>query len=610
MCGIAGIVNKTGQLVDGAVLQKMTDRVSHRGPDGSGFQICGKVGLGHRRLAIIDLRQAASQPMHSWDGTYSIVFNGEIYNYIEVREDLTKIGHRFRTESDTEVLLEAYAEWGPACLDRFNGMWAFAIQDRLRNLLFCSRDRFGVKPFYYIDSNILFAFGSEIKQLLDFLPSRTANAEILSTFLMTGMTEYSEHTFFNGVRRLVGGHNLTFDLRTNIARIERYYRPKATDLRGTTEWELEERFFSTMSRSVELRLRSDVPVGACLSGGCDSSTIAAIAAPRYRERSGNPLSAITAVSSQSDNDESLYARKVVEHSGLRWITVLPTQHDVADSIAKIAYHQDEPFPSASIVMQYLVMRTAREHGITVLLDGQGADETLLGYTTHFGMHVVASLLNAGIGAALSAFSAAMRQNPSMTLSTTLKFSAGLSSSRCRYLLYRWRQRHLRSIPHIPAVLREVHESIPDLQRFQEVEIGTATLPPLLRYEDRNSMAFGVETRLPFVDYKQVELCLGIPLEFKLRNGWTKWILRRSMDRVLPPSIAWRKDKIGFAAPQKQWDQQHKDIMLAAVLNCELLNKLTIPSRVRVSFPWMHSTSRWRLFSTALWCSQFGVGTAH
>src|ERR1019366_4767146 len=358
MCGIAGFVNKRGEPASQDVLSAMTHAVRHRGPDGSGVYVQRNLGLGHRRLAIIDLSDAANQPMHSTDGGLTIVFNGEIYNYVEIRQELKQCGHVFSTQSDTEVILEAYAKWGSECVQRFNGMWAFALYDHRRKLVFCSRDRFGVKPFYYVDTPGVFAFGSEIKQLLDFLPAREANSEIVLTFLVTGLVDYSEQTFFEGVRKLLPGHNLFIDLATGDVERKRYYAPSPLNLDGVTSEQLERRFLETLASAVELRLRSDVPVGSCLSGGLDSSTIAALAAPRYREQGNGPFRAVTAVSLEPGTDESRYAQRMAQHSGLRWLTTRPTAADFIGAMENVASHQDEPFPGPSPLMQYFVMRTA------------------------------------------------------------------------------------------------------------------------------------------------------------------------------------------------------------------------------------------------------------
>jgi asparagine synthase (glutamine-hydrolysing) len=606
MCGIAGFVNKTGKVADRSVLAAMVYAVRHRGPDGEGHYICGNIALGHRRLAIIDLSDAALQPMHSTDGRLTIVFNGEIYNYIEIRQELQLLGHQFRTQSDTEVILEAYAEWGSDCVQHFNGMWAFALYDQPRKLLFCSRDRFGVKPFYYVNNGDVFAFGSEIKQLLDFLPRREANRDILTTFLTTGLLEYSEETFFTGVKMLLPSHNLFMNAITGLISIERYYQPALLELEGASDEELERRFLGILTSSIELRLRSDVPVGTCLSGGLDSSAIATLAASRYNTRTGNKFFGITSVSSEAATDESGFARQIVDHNGMNWLTIRPTAKDFAGSVESMLYHQDEPIPTLSPMMGYFVMREARENGIPVLLDGQGADEILLGYIMYFGMYLRSTLREQGVAAAVRELQRGLLHNQRMSLGNAIKFMAAVGMPRLRYFRSRSQCAWLKGNYNTPQVLLDCDAARGDLRAFQRNEIGSATLPSLLHYEDRNSMAFSIETRLPFLDYRLVELCLSLPLRSKIRDGWTKWTLRRAMSGILPESIAWRRDKIGFEAPETQWLQEYDETLRQKILSSELVRYVTHERTLKSALSWMSPHQRWRLFSVAMWSGQFGV----
>jgi asparagine synthase (glutamine-hydrolysing) len=608
MCGIAGLVRKDGQSVGREAVSAMTRLVLHRGPDGAGHYVHKNLGLGHTRLAIIDRSAAANQPMHSIHRRLTLVFNGEIYNYLELRDELRNKGHEFATQSDTEVILEAYAEWGSECVQRFNGMWAFALHDHARNRLFCSRDRFGVKPFYYVDTACVFAFGSEIKQLLEFVPRREANSKIVLTFLATGLTDYSEETFFEGVTKLLPGHNLFVELGTGAVERKLYYEPVPLDLNGATEEQLQERFLEILTSSVDLRLRSDVPVGTCLSGGLDSSAIAALAAPRYLKRSNQPFCAVTGVSIDPKSDESAYARQVVQHSGLRWLTTRPTSADFLAAMADITYHQDEPIPGPSPLMQYFVMRTARENGIPVMLDGQGADELLLGYGMYIGVNIRTIFREQGPLAAMRAFQRGVAQDPRMSVGAAIKYIVGVGTPRLWYLRARRRLPCVR-FPRraIPQVLKDYTASTRNLRTFQCHEIAKFTLPALLRYEDRNSMAFGIETRLPFLDYRMVELCLSLPFQLKVRGGWAKWILRRAMAGIVPDSIMWRKDKIGFEAPQEIWLQDQNEAVRRTIMSSDLIRCVADGSSLKAAYPRMSLGERWRLFSLAMWSRQFEVG---
>lgn len=602
MCGISGIIKKKQPHSSNDEIREVTRRVAHRGRDGEGFLVECQVAFGHRRLAIIDLSDAGHQPMHYSDGSLTIVFNGEIFNYIELREELIVLGRVFRSKSDTEVILAAYAEWGERCVERFNGFWAFAIYDRRKKTIFCSRDRFGVKPFHYIDTDEVFAFGSEIKQLIDFCGKPVADQEGLHTFLLTGRTDYSDQTLFVGIRRLPGGHNLVFDLAAARITITRFYEVVPTDLIGATEQELYTRFVELLQDAVRLRLRSDVQVGTCLSGGLDSSVIATIASDLYREQCGKKFAAITAESIDKENDETEYARQIVQNADLEWRRVKPAASDILEHLDCLVYHQDEPFPTLSVMMQYLVMRTARANGIPVLLDGQGADEILLGYPWHFVPQLRSKWESEGGFAALQALIESGRNNR-----TSIRFRAAtFAKILAPQLKHRWFQRmrgcgmHVESVP---DVVREWSEASTDLRVFQLHEILRSVLPALLRFEDRNSMAFSIEGRLPFLDYRLVEFALGLPSNFKIRDGWSKWILRSSMSDRLPREIAWRKRKIGFEAPKSVWCDGVIAKTLQVVQRSELLAKVADIRQVeRLS---RHDpATAWRFHSVALWSERF------
>src|SRR5258708_6505869 len=329
MCGIAGIVARQSTFDLERVIRDMTDRVRHRGPDDEGHYVRGRVALGHRRLSIIDLSAAGHQPMTSEDGRYVITFNGEVYNFLELKAELKKLGFRFRSNTDTEVILVAFAAWGRDCLARFNGMWSFAIYDHVDDTIFAARDRFGVKPFYYVLNTTCFAFGSEIRQLLPLLPSVEANPAIVSDFLLAGDPVQSKETFFEDVASLLPGHYLLYDIKTDRCTVTRYYslsdRLNGIDDRPVPDAVRE--FRCVFEDSVRLRLRSDVSVGTCLSGGLDSSSVALVAARMHGDSSNSPFSAITAISEDQRNSEEAYAEEVVKAGSLRWIKVRPSYED-------------------------------------------------------------------------------------------------------------------------------------------------------------------------------------------------------------------------------------------------------------------------------------------
>jgi asparagine synthase (glutamine-hydrolysing) len=545
--------------------------------------------------------------MMSADGRLAVTYNGEIYNWLELRDELRDHGHRFATECDTEVLLAAYAEWGARCVDRFNGMWAFAIHDAKARAVFCSRDRFGVKPFYFARLNQLIAFGSEIRQLLPLLPGVRANRKVLEQFLFLGVDEPVGATFFEGIKKLPGGHSLTIDLDGGNMQARREYEiANHPELAKLCPEQSDVLYEKCLDDSIKLRLRSDVPVGTCLSGGLDSSAIASLAATPYLKASGERFRAITAVSEETRNDESPYARAVAEWSGLDWITIRPTYEDFAGTLADVVRTQEEPFGGPSICMQWFVMRTARERGIPVMLDGQGGDETLLGYRRYFAAFMLQQWRTRGFWSMVREIIACHREGAQLgTLGILANMLIqGLPS--VSYLKCRLRARWMRKPPPMPEHLRAEAAAMRNLDEIQRFDIECANLPALLRFEDKNSMRFAVETRLPFLDWRSVETALALPAEAKFRRGWTKWVLRKAMAKRLPQEVTWRRWKIGFEAPAATWVERHADRMQEAVEGSILVGELARPGWLARHYGSMHPATQWRLFSVALWEREFQV----
>ena len=608
MCGIAGIVGFTGKIDIGSRIKEMTDAVHHRGPDGEGFYRNGRVAFGHRRLAVVDLSPGGHQPMTSADGRHVVTYNGEIYNFVELRRELEALGHPFRSHSDTEVLLAAYAAWGPDCLTRMNGMWSFALHDTDRDLIFAARDRFGEKPFHYVRTDDCFAFGSEIRQLLPLLGTVAANPAVVSEYLLAGVPLQSAETFFSGVLNLAAGHYLIHDLKSDRCTIHRYY-DLAGRLSGVGERdgpEAVDEFRRVFEDSIRLRLRSDVRVGTCLSGGLDSSSVSLLAARLNGAGSGAPFSAITAISEDPANSEEAYAEEVVRAGGLNWVRTRPDYEDFRDTLPAVIRQQEEPFTSPSVCMQSFVMRAARENGIVVLLDGQGADEILLGYDRYYCAYGLAVWRQQGAREALRWQRQMVRNNVNMT---SLRFAAlavrDLSPA-LRYLHYLGRSRHLSPRPPMPDWVRQYARACLDLRSLQTLEVENTGLPPLLRFEDKNAMAHSIETRLPFLDHRLVEHSIALASALKMRDGWSKWVVRRSMMDVLPENIAWRRNKIGFAAPDAMWLSRHAGVMERMVEASPLVGRFCDRNRVREGYRRLDRAGQWRLYCLALWEEQFGV----
>lgn len=607
MCGIAGLISRNGISIDRGAIESMTSLVRHRGPDGEGYFCEGGVALGHRRLSILDLSENGAQPMRCQKTNRIITFNGEIYNYLELREQLVEKGYLFISNSDTEVILAAYDYWGASCVSQFNGMWSFAIYDPNEDVIFCSRDRFGVKPFYYVVSSQFFAFGSEIRQVLKFCQSNRVNQSVLTDFIFSSAVECGRETFFHGVEKLLPSHNLKYDLKSHHFEIVRYYELKKNiDLCGRSIEDLVDMYRNCLHESVKIRLRSDVPVGTCLSGGLDSSSIATIASGYYSSGNNNRFSAITAISEDPSNSEYEYAKCVVESAGLNWLTVKPSFNDFSGAIDDVALAQEEPFASPSICMQYFVMKIASENGLKVLLDGQGGDETMLGYERYFAAHFLNVFSKDGLGKMAVEMRAGSKNNAKMRPTTLFLYLLYFSNVYFRYWNYVARMPRLIVKPRLPSCMSRYAKASRDIFELQKLEIEETNLPHLLRYEDKNSMWHSVETRLPFLDYRHVELALSLPWYSKVNQGWTKFLLRKVASSILPHNIAWRRDKKGFEAPNSIWLKRHDNNMLEEVLASKVLFEL-IDRKARKGF-WgkLDEQTRWRLYSVALWERLFHV----
>ena len=596
MCGISGIINKNNKSVEELLILQMTDIIAHRGPDSSGSYLYKNIAFGHRRLSILDLSSSGHQPMKYLDDLV-ITYNGEIYNFIEIREELIQKGYIFDSNSDTEVILKAYHCWGKTCVNYFNGMWSFSILDIKQKIVFCSRDRFGVKPFYYIENNDLFSFGSEISQLLPFLPNRILNKKVALDYLISGIEECSNETFFKDIYLLKGGHNLVFDLQTNSYEIERYYNLKLSDQKNTSV----DDYIQELKRSITLRLRSDVKVGTCLSGGIDSSTISSFASKLY-QNSNEKFMAIHAKSSEYKTDESEFAKIVSKIANINLNFVEPSYSDFKSNILSIIKIQQEPFGSLSIIMQYFVFKKAKELGCIVMLDGQGGDETLLGYERYYPAIVKSKKGIAKLKALLQS-----SKNSRLSLLDTIKYQYYFSNYKLRLKRLKFKNSFYKSEilnEYESEELRIISESYNDISILQKNEIESSQLPHLLKYEDRNSMANSIESRLPFLDYKLVELSLNTNNSLKIKDGWTKFILRKAAETILPKEIVWRKTKLGFNAPEKTWTKEFENEMIKEIEQSEILNNFI--HFKKLYFKNLDLRTKWRLYNFSAWEKEFKV----
>lgn len=613
------------------------DIVAHRGPDGRGWQTyesaAGPVALGHRRLAIIDVSDAGLQPMADASGRYHLVFNGEIYNYLELREEMRAKGEVFVSDSDSEVLLRAYMLWGEDVLSRLRGMFAFLIWDERDKTLFAARDRYGIKPLYMVSTPRGAAFASEIKQLLG-LPGLSGRMNIarVHDFLSSGIADHTAETMHDGVMQLRGGECVRIEAGkagSVVAAVRRWYPAAAGEL-SISEGEAAERFRAALTESVRLHLRSDVPVGSCLSGGLDSSAIVCLMSQMMGSGAGGAqVNTVSACYAEKSVDEKPFMDAVVAHAHTEPHFVFPKADDVFQRASDITWHQDEPFGSTSIFAQWCVFEEARRVGVKVMLDGQGADEQLAGYHGSF-PYYMADLTR--------------RRQLGQLLRTMIERNRYHGTS-----IYEQFRNHL--VPLLPAglagMLRGQHRALTqhnwlgtDILRgkgnpgtaFQlaSEELG---LPPvtdlrtlcltltygsnlamLLHWEDRNSMAHSIEARVPFLDHPLVEFTLAIGNDHKIVGGDTKRVLRRAMKDVLPESVRERRDKLGFATPEEIWFRGPLRKLVEDGIEATLARYpgLMNPDGVRALAKDMLEGGRtldftlWRIVNLGMWGERFGV----
>jgi asparagine synthase (glutamine-hydrolysing) len=577
MCGIAGMISGSRRICP-ATAAKVLESLRHRGPDDLGWLLYShdsvRTGresipqniedcdlmLMHRRLSILDLTRRGWQPMRAGGGRYSVVYNGEIYNYIELRRELESLGQQFHTHTDTEVLLLAYMEWGVDAVRRFVGMFAFAIFDRKRRTLLLARDFFGIKPLYYSASDEQFAFASEIKALLDLNSSRRrANSAALLLYLRHGLSDQGDTTLLSGIHQLPAAHYMEVSLDDpGVAEPVRFWSPQITPSDASFE-EAAQRLRELFIESIQLHLRSDVPVGAALSGGIDSSAIVAC---------------IRRVAPQLDIHTFSYVADDPRLNEERWIDLVAgavaprvhkthtTSHDLATDLDVLLKAQEEPFGSTTIYAQHRVFRLASEAGIKVMLDGQGADELLGGYRYYIGAQFASLVRQHRFLDALRLLRSA-RKLPDSGVVQLLLCSAD-------YFLPKEWQKPLRAMIAKEFTPNWVHAawfrenggetanvnycSGPHVLRSALLRTLTETsLPHLLRYEDRNSMAFSIESRVPFLTPQLAEFVLSLPEEYIVAlDGTSKAVFRRAMRGIVPQAILDRKDKIGFATPEREW----------------------------------------------------------
>lgn len=526
----------------------MNATTRHRGPDDTGTLVTERVSLGANRLSIIDLSEAGHQPMkYEAEGRVLwIVYNGEIYNFQELRDELVSLGLTFESKSDTEVILASFFKWGFDCVKKFVGMWAFCIYDEKNSQLFLSRDNNGIKPlYYYLDSNHL-VFSSEIKGIFVHDIPRIPNEGILFDYLFYNLIDHKEDTFFQSIKRIMPGNNALYDLNSKKMKVWRYedWEERVKDVKTTPEDKVEE-FRELFTKAVQFRLISDVPIGTCLSGGIDSSSITCC----MRELMPRAdIKTFSLVFPGLPIDESSYQEAVVKAANAQRFTISFNADDLLADLEDFIKTQEEPFIGLSIYSHYKVMELANQNSMKVLIDGQGADEMLAGYdyfASFYGYELLRKLRLGTLVNELWKFGngpkrKTFRNFVGLLLPTGLKRSIFLREK--RYLSKPFVERHLHE-QQARFKRSGLNESLMDAME-------NYPLPALLRYEDKNSMRWSIESRVPFVDPQLIAYCASLESKQKIRNGKTKFILREAMEPIIPKIVLERRDKIGFGTPDR------------------------------------------------------------
>jgi asparagine synthase (glutamine-hydrolysing) len=594
MCGIAGIFNFNNQIVNIDNINSMIAAQHHRGPDGNGIWANDDKNLilGHNRLSIIDLSESASQPMHYAD-RFVITYNGELYNYLILKNELKQKGHQFKTNSDTEVLIALYAEYGTECLKKMDGMFAFAIWDKIEKKIFCARDRFGEKPFhyYYSQQEKKFIFASEIKTLFASNEvKKSVNHKMVYHFLANELVEnpldFTE-TFFENVIRLMPSHFILIGENGDL-KIEKYWSldyNKNPNINSSNQEEVYEWFKSSFTDSVNTRMQADVPIGTSLSGGLDSSTISCII--NNLKKDSQVQKTFSARFYDEKLDEGKYIHIVKNEINIDGKEVWVDETNLLEKTLKVLKNQDEPFTGTSAIAQYEVMKLASENNVKVLLDGQGADELLAGYSHFYPVYFrQLFLINSKfLKSELEGYKNIMGDDFEFDLLFMINarfhpIIKTISDFKRNYLGAGYNKFlntdfvHQNN-NHSKESLFKFFDNFPEAQHHFLTQYG---LHKLLRHSDRNSMANSIEVRLPFVNHHMIEKLMKLPSEFFIKDGWTKYILRRSFADIVPSEVIWRKTKLGFQPPEKTWMESNsiKPIMQQAhdwLYNNGITNKL-------------------------------------
>ena len=623
MCGIAGFIDisRKGAFLEATkTLELMMNAIIHRGPDDYGMSFYGyenyndqqgkktsieskcdhQISLGHRRLSIIDLSENGRQPMQNRDHSLEIIFNGEIYNYLELKKQHFS-DYPFKTETDTEVLLACYEKWGIDMLNKLDGMFSFALYDIKQNKMLFARDAMGIKPFYYAKIDSKFFFASEPKAIQAAIKSKlTLDINNSAEFLVMGLSDHTDGTFFKEIKQLNGGHLMMYDLVHHSIEIKKYWnapqvQSNPSDHFPATYWEI-------AKEAVTRQLRSDVPLGTSLSGGIDSSVILVLASEILGEHS-NQYNAITYIEKGFVGDESKDARSIAENAGLNWHGVEVDQTNLCDDVDRMITSIGEPFSSLSMYAQYKVMEYAKNIGIKVMLDGQGGDEIYLGYP-RVAQFVLSEYLREGKIGLFYRELIGLKNHASLSFKNSILGNIYFSNSTIAVT------RNISSLSNyinkdfLHQYRKETAEDLYSSKSLQERQIDELTkycLPRLLRYADRNSMAFSVESRVPHLSNLIIDFALKAPIEWRIRDGWTKYYVRKAAENSkIPQRILYNPLKRGFEVPQNQWVKKLAPLINQYIENASpyqhILNLDHIQSKINSDLNDSEATKLWRSIS--------------
>lgn len=628
MCGINGILTHQAASQHPDVLatavQAMNLATAHRGPDGEGLWQDEQVALGHRRLAILDLSEAGHQPMFNEDGQLVLVFNGEIYNYLELIPELVALGHVFRSRTDSEVILHAYEQWGPRCVERFNGMWAFAIWDRRQRRLFASRDRLGVKPFFYLAQREQLVFSSEVAGIRAAVPVHEANLAKLHDYLAYGYRINDGDTLFAGIHELLPGHNLLVE---NGQLSQQHYWQLPTHPTELPPGQRVEAFHALLVDAVKLRFRSDVPVALLQSGGLDSSAICAVVNDEIAAgRLGfDRVTGYTAVHPGHRYDESAAVRELMATCPhIHSVQLQPNGDDLAAEFGRFTLAMQEPVFSATAYAHWRLMRAVREQGIKVVINGQGADEALAGYGNYIvGYRLLDLLLSRPrqVLAEARAMHARMGLSyPKLAMQTAKAMAGRRAASRWRservegshgMLSHDFQRQHAKHLPELP-----MQWQAGNLDRHLRSQLMHFGFNQILHYEDQSSMSQSVEMRSPFIDYRLMEFAFSLPMEDRFSAGITKRLLRQAFAQRLPASIVGSYRKIGFATPFEEWagSPGFQGLLRDTVHSSEFRGRrIWDPQRLGHTLGQAQAVAQgfptWRFLSAEMWMRQAGITNA-